>query len=301
MRARNVDFYTRVLGLRLTAKTVNQDDPTRLPPVLRRRAGAAREPTSRSSSTRTPSPGAPARGWCTGSCGASHRARRSTSGRSGSPGSRRRRPSARATRCCSPTPRVSTTSSSSAPCRDQPLVADHPEIPAEMALQGFEGARAYSANPERQRAGAARELMGAARRDDGALGAARRAARRLDRASTPRRRRPVARAPAPCTTSRGARPMPSSRRWLHSARRDRRAQQRHRRPQLLPLGLLPRAGRHPLRAGDRRARLHRRSAARASSARRIILPPWLEPRRAEIEARLTPLPDPRADRHAATP
>ena len=25
---RNVDFYTRVLGLRMTAKTVNQDDPT---------------------------------------------------------------------------------------------------------------------------------------------------------------------------------------------------------------------------------------------------------------------------------
>jgi glyoxalase family protein len=27
---------------------------------------------------------------------------------------------------------------------------------------------------------------------------------------------------------------------------------------------------------------------------RIILPPWLESRRAEVEARLTPLPDPRA-------
>ena len=26
--ARNVDFYTRVLGLRLVAKTVNQDDPS---------------------------------------------------------------------------------------------------------------------------------------------------------------------------------------------------------------------------------------------------------------------------------
>src|SRR3954471_20522681 len=26
--ARNVDFYTRVLGLRLAAKTVNQDDPS---------------------------------------------------------------------------------------------------------------------------------------------------------------------------------------------------------------------------------------------------------------------------------
>jgi glyoxalase family protein len=29
--------------------------------------------------------------------------------------------------------------------------------------------------------------------------------------------------------------------------------------------------------------------------RRIILPPWLEPRRAAVEARLTPLPDPRVD------
>jgi glyoxalase family protein len=28
--------------------------------------------------------------------------------------------------------------------------------------------------------------------------------------------------------------------------------------------------------------------------RRVVLPPWLEPRRAEIESRLTPLPDPRA-------
>ncbi|MDW8339304.1 MAG: VOC family protein, partial [Thermoleophilia bacterium] len=26
--ARNVDFYTRVLGLRLVKRTVNQDDPT---------------------------------------------------------------------------------------------------------------------------------------------------------------------------------------------------------------------------------------------------------------------------------
>ena len=33
--------------------------------------------------------------------------------------------------------------------------------------------------------------------------------------------------------------------------------------------------------------------------RRIILPPRLEPQRERIEARLTPLPDPRADRSAA--
>ena len=30
---RNVDFYTRVLGLRLTAKSVNQDDPSVYHPV----------------------------------------------------------------------------------------------------------------------------------------------------------------------------------------------------------------------------------------------------------------------------
>jgi glyoxalase family protein len=31
---------------------------------------------------------------------------------------------------------------------DPPLVADHPEVPAELALQGFHAARAYSAAPE---------------------------------------------------------------------------------------------------------------------------------------------------------
>jgi glyoxalase family protein len=31
---------------------------------------------------------------------------------------------------------------------DQPLIADHPEVPAEMALQGFHAVRAYSSAPE---------------------------------------------------------------------------------------------------------------------------------------------------------
>jgi glyoxalase family protein len=31
---------------------------------------------------------------------------------------------------------------------DEPLVARHPEVPAEFALQGFEGVRAYAADPE---------------------------------------------------------------------------------------------------------------------------------------------------------
>jgi glyoxalase family protein len=31
---------------------------------------------------------------------------------------------------------------------DEPLIADHPEIPHELALQGFEGVRAYARDPE---------------------------------------------------------------------------------------------------------------------------------------------------------
>ena len=34
---------------------------------------------------------------------------------------------------------------------DDPLVADHPEIPAELALQGFDGVRAYSSDPAASR------------------------------------------------------------------------------------------------------------------------------------------------------
>jgi glyoxalase family protein len=34
---------------------------------------------------------------------------------------------------------------------DEPLIADHPEIPRELALQGFEAVRAFSREPERSR------------------------------------------------------------------------------------------------------------------------------------------------------
>ena len=39
-----------------------------------------------------------------------------------------------------------------APVDDQPLIADHPEVPAEFAIQGFDHARAYAAAPDRSRA-----------------------------------------------------------------------------------------------------------------------------------------------------
>ena len=34
---------------------------------------------------------------------------------------------------------------------DEPLIADHPEVPKEVALQGFDGVRAYSVNPDASR------------------------------------------------------------------------------------------------------------------------------------------------------
>ncbi len=34
---------------------------------------------------------------------------------------------------------------------DEPLIADHPEIPAELALQGFDSVRAYALDPEQSR------------------------------------------------------------------------------------------------------------------------------------------------------
>jgi glyoxalase family protein len=49
---------------------------------------------------------------------------------------------------------------------DPPLIADHPEVPAELALQGFDFARAYSADPERSRA-YLEDTLGFAPRDDG--------------------------------------------------------------------------------------------------------------------------------------
>jgi glyoxalase family protein len=34
---------------------------------------------------------------------------------------------------------------------DEPLIANHPEVPRELALQGFDGVRAYSSSPDRSR------------------------------------------------------------------------------------------------------------------------------------------------------
>jgi glyoxalase family protein len=147
---RNVDFYTRVLGLRLVKKTVNQDDPTvyhlfyadedgtpgsditffEYPGVRRGRAGAGMVHTVQ---------------WRVGSDAALDfweerlSAETDATERDDS-GVTFEDPEGLRHRLV-----VSTVD-------DAPLVAEHPEVPAEHALQGFDAVRAFSGTPDASRA-----------------------------------------------------------------------------------------------------------------------------------------------------
>ena len=122
---RNLDFYTRVLGLRLVAKTVNQDDPSVYHLFYADEQG---HPGSEMTFFEYPHaiPGRPGAGmvhrivWRVGA------SRRWTSGSSASACSTSRsRATRRSARSASPTPRASTTSWSSTPavtCRWPPSI-----------------------------------------------------------------------------------------------------------------------------------------------------------------------------------
>jgi glyoxalase family protein len=146
---RNVDFYTRVLGLRLVKKTVNQDDPTvyhlfyadeeasagaditffEYPGARRGRAGAGMIHTIvwRVASTdaldfweeRLRAEGVDVERHETGLAFTDFEGMR--------------------------------LELAVVETDDAPLVAKHPEIAPELALQGFEGVRAFSSDPERSR------------------------------------------------------------------------------------------------------------------------------------------------------
>ncbi len=144
---RNVDFYTRVLGLRLVKKTVNQDDPTvyhlfyadedgapgsditffEYPGVRPGRAGAGMIHTVQ---------------WRVGSDESLDfwEARLASEGVArDDAGVTFEDPEGLRHRLV-----VSTVD-------DAPLKAEHPEIPAEHALQGFDAVHAYAAAPEASR------------------------------------------------------------------------------------------------------------------------------------------------------
>jgi glyoxalase family protein len=147
---RNVDFYTRVLGLRLVKKTVNQDDPTVYHLFYADEKGSAgaditffEYPGSR--------PGRAGAGmvhritWRVASTEAldfwEERLRaESVSALERTDG-----------RLRFEDPEGMGLELAVVENDDEPLVAEHPEIPSELALQGFDSVRAYAQSPEASR------------------------------------------------------------------------------------------------------------------------------------------------------
>jgi glyoxalase family protein len=146
----NVDFYARVLGLRLVKKSVNQDDPTvyhlfygdeegapgnditffEYPGARQGKAGAGMVHTI---------------GWRVASPEAvdfweSRLADEGIAGERYPDGSFAFRDPEGLRHALMP-----------GESPDEPLIADHPEVPKEFALQGFDGVRAYAHDPEQSR------------------------------------------------------------------------------------------------------------------------------------------------------
>ena len=146
----NVDFYTRVLGLRLVKKTVNQDDPTVYHLFYADEKGSAG-----SDLTFFEYPGLP-RGRA--GAGMVHTvAWRVGSDEALSFWAERLEAEAVDVERDGALLRFADPEGMGleigvVEIDDEPLVARHPEIPPELALQGFDGVRAYSADPDASRA-----------------------------------------------------------------------------------------------------------------------------------------------------
>ncbi len=287
---RNVDFYTGTLGLRLVTKTVNQDDPT-----VYHLFYADEEGSPGADLTFFEYPGAP-RGrvgagcayrvvWRVGSADSlafwADRLGELEVAREFEPAS---------VRFADPEGLEHELVVEDVP--DAPLRAHHPEIPGEHALLGFAGVRAYSMRPEPSR-GLLVEVLGAAAVDE-----------RTFEVRGERRGSTIRFDPAPEGTrlSQGAgsihhiawgTTMAEHPRWLEHVNaagvRSTPIIDRHFFHSIYfrePGGLLYEiADDGPGFASE---------VPLSELGRRVVLPPWLEPRRAEIESRLTPLPDPRA-------
>ncbi len=147
---RNVDFYGRVLGLRLVKKSVNQDDPT-----VYHLFYADEEAEPGSDLTFFEYPGLPL-----GRAGdgmvhrvlwrvASTEALEFWAGRLAAEGVERAHGHG-GLRFADPEGLEHELLVRDV--TDEPLTADHPDVPAEVALQGFHGVRAYVSEPARSRA-----------------------------------------------------------------------------------------------------------------------------------------------------
>ena len=200
----NVDFYARVLGLRLVKKTVNQDDPTVYHLFYADEKGSAgTDLTFFEYPGATPGPRRRGHGPHDRLAGREPGGDRLLGGAARRRGRRDR--ARRRGACASPIPRASAHELVVDESGDDPLMAEHPEIPAEHALRGFDTVRAYSARPDASRA----LLRGGARLRAGAATAGRCAVISAA-AATPTTIRPsprACRAPGPSIT------WPGPRRW----------------------------------------------------------------------------------------
>jgi glyoxalase family protein len=160
----NVDFYARVLGLRLVKKSVNQDDPTVYHLFYADEQGSAGSDLTFFEYPGS-APGRAGRGmvhrivWRLGSADAIGFWEQRLGGEGvaveiGGSSLTFADPEGLVHEL-----RVVTTA-------DEPLIADHPEIPRDLALQGFDGVRAYSADPKASR-GLLEGALGFAPRDEG--------------------------------------------------------------------------------------------------------------------------------------
>jgi glyoxalase family protein len=145
----NVDFYARVLGLRLVKKSVNQDDPT----VYHLFYGDERGDPG-ADITFFEYPGA-RRG--TAGAGMVHRiAWRVASEDALAFWEERLGAEGIAAECADGSLTFADAEGLGhellvVETTDEPLIADHPDVPKEVALQGFDSVRAYTADPEQSR------------------------------------------------------------------------------------------------------------------------------------------------------
>jgi len=146
---RNVDFYARVLGLRLVKKTVNQDDPT-----VYHLFYADEHGSPGSDITFFEYPGArrgrPGEGMVhtVGFRVASEAALDFWERRLADEGVRTTRSDGV---IALEDPEGLRLELRHVTTTDSPLVAEHPEIPGDVAIAGFDGARAFASDPERSR------------------------------------------------------------------------------------------------------------------------------------------------------
>ena len=146
---RNLDFYARVLGLRLVKKTVNQDDPTVYHLFYADEKGS---PGADLTFFEYPGAGPGRAGdgmvhrivWRVGSAKAIDfwADRLGAEGVDAAPVDGRLRFS---------DPEGLEHELVVSGSSDAPLIADHPEVPSEMALEGFDGVRAYAGEPDASR------------------------------------------------------------------------------------------------------------------------------------------------------